>query len=172
VTDHHLTSKITWNDSTSELSATFTRTDIDAVRDLLDTRLDFKIGAIIPGSEGNGATTTLDNLVTASFSINLLDSSLANECKANILMHSTTTFDGEARDSTLTFKIPASDVMAPDAFEIPALAVEGILPQCGLTTIVQYYDEWGCDQSTYDETMASGTATDMECNGAWYEFYD
>jgi hypothetical protein len=58
-----------------------------------------------------------------------------------------------------------------DPFYIPALAVGRTIPSCEIKTVVEYWNEWGCEEMT--DPVGSTTASEpMECNGAWYEFYD
>jgi hypothetical protein len=113
VPNSHLTSKIVFNATNSEFSATFSKDDIEAVRSHLEaagkSTLQFKIVAIIPGSTDMGATTPNDALVSAQFSIILIDSSVAETCASNILLPATNTKSGEVRPDFLEYKIPTMD---------------------------------------------------------------
>ena len=50
------------------------------------------------------------------------------------------------------------------------MAVEGTIPDCELQTVVEYWDEFGCDYSANMDSSASSTPD--ECNGAWYHWFD
>jgi hypothetical protein len=118
-----------------------------------------------------GATALIDDIISASFSIVLIDSTVADTCKSNILLPAANTKSGNVRESTtLTYKIPLNDDTNADPFVIEALAVTGTIPTCELQTIVQYWDEYGCDYENMDPAMMSTAAG--ECNGAWYDWFD
>lgn len=84
---HHLNSKIEFNSTTSEISASFSKDDVEAIREFFieaeKSTIQLKVTAIIPGSIDFGATAEIDDLISASFSIVLIDSSVADTCRDN-----------------------------------------------------------------------------------------
>jgi hypothetical protein len=97
----YLNSEVTFNTDNGNMYARFSNFDLAALSDRFTTAgvtmIDYKIGAFVVGSTGEGAGALIENLVTADITFTMIDMATVADCAENKLTVTDLTIDEEYR---------------------------------------------------------------------------
>jgi hypothetical protein len=141
-----LRSTIDFDYKTGDFEATFYHEDFEYIRARFADgdgtfNMWFQIIGTVPGSLLQGPTTPDTQKVVAEFRIKLIDETVVETCKDNVLSKlGRTVADGNSRANVLTYNVPTKDASAL-TMTIPSLEVRPSVENCELETHFEWHNK-------------------------------